>query len=129
VAADASAAGLCSLPAADCLFRFHDPALRQFFSKPICMAQSVLIVEDNEHLRNILASFPQFSGYEVLEAASGAEAIEKAGSAQPKLILLDLSLPDMNGATVAQSIKKNQRSARIPIVACVQHRRRKARIA
>jgi CheY-like chemotaxis protein len=82
------------------------------------MAKSVLIVEDNEHLRNILASFLRFSGYEVLEAASGTEAIEKATSTQPKLILLDLSLPDMTGAAVARSIKKDQRSASIPIVAC-----------
>ncbi len=82
------------------------------------MAKSVLIVEDNEHQRNIYASILRFSGYEVVEAASGADAIEKAASAQPHLILLDLFLPDMNGIDVARSIKRNQRSAHIPIIGC-----------
>lgn len=82
------------------------------------MAQTVLLVEDNEHLRRILASILRFSGYEVVEAASGAEAIEKAASTQPRLILLDLDLPDMTGIKVARSIKTNLRSAHIPIVAC-----------
>jgi CheY-like chemotaxis protein len=42
------------------------------------MAKSVLIVEDNEHQRNIYASILRFSGYEIVKAASGTEAIEKA---------------------------------------------------
>jgi hypothetical protein len=41
------------------------------------MAKSVLIVEDNEHQRNIYASIVRFSGYEILEAENGVEAIEK----------------------------------------------------
>jgi CheY-like chemotaxis protein len=82
------------------------------------MAKSVLIVEDNEHQRNIYASILRFSGYEIVEAASGTEAIEKAASAQPHLILLDFVLPDMNGIDVARSIKRNQRSAHIPIIGC-----------
>jgi CheY-like chemotaxis protein len=82
------------------------------------MAKSVLIVEDNEHLRNIYASILRFSGYEIVEAESGTDAIEKAASAQPHLILLDLVLPDMNGIEVARSIKRNQRSAHIPIIGC-----------
>ena len=82
------------------------------------MAKSVLIVEDNEHQRNIYASILRFSGYEVVEAASGADAIEKAASAQPHLILLDLALTDMTGIDVARSVKRNQRSAHIPIIVC-----------
>jgi CheY-like chemotaxis protein len=57
----------------------------------------VLIVDDNEHLRKILSSILRFSGYDIVEAKSGGEAIEKAASAQPGLILLDLNLPDMKG--------------------------------
>ena len=81
------------------------------------VAKSVLVVEDNEHLRHIVASVLRFYGYEIVEAASGAEAIEKAASAQPNLILLDLNLPDFTGIHVARSIKKNLRSAHIPIIA------------
>ena len=82
------------------------------------MAKSVLIVEDNEHLRQILASILRFSGYEILEAQTGTEAIEKALSAKPDLILLDLDLPDMTGIDAAKAIKKNSTTARIPIIAC-----------
>ena len=82
------------------------------------MPKSVLIVEDNEHQRNIYASILRLSGYEIVEAESGAEAIEKAAAAKPHLILLDLALPDMNGIDVARSIKRNQRSAHIPIIVC-----------
>jgi CheY-like chemotaxis protein len=47
------------------------------------MAKNVLIVDDNEHLRQILAAILRFSGYEIVEAASGAQAIQKAASTQP----------------------------------------------
>jgi len=82
------------------------------------MAKKTLIVDDNEHLRTILASILQFSGYEISEAATGTQAIEKAVSAKPNLILLDLELPDMTGADAAQAISKDPRTARIPIVGC-----------
>jgi len=82
------------------------------------MAKKILIVDDNEHLRTILASILQFSGYEISEAATGTQAIEKAVSAKPNLILLDLELPDMTGADAAQAISKDPRTARIPIVGC-----------
>jgi two-component system, cell cycle response regulator DivK len=82
------------------------------------MAKNILVVEDNDHLRQILASFIRFSGYDVLEAESGSEAIEKAALAKPDLILLDLTLPDLNGIDVARAIKKNVVTADIPIIAC-----------
>src|SRR6266542_1889825 len=82
------------------------------------MPKSVLIVDDNEHLRKIYSSILCSSGYEIGEAENGADAIEKAASAQPHVILLDLVLPDMNGIDVSRSIKHNQRSANIPIIGC-----------
>jgi two-component system, cell cycle response regulator DivK len=88
------------------------------------MAKSVLIVEDNEHLRQILASILRFSGYDILEARTGTQAIEKALAAKPNLILLDLDLPDMNGIATAKAIKKNSTTARIPIIACSAWTRR-----
>jgi CheY-like chemotaxis protein len=82
------------------------------------MAKSVLIVEDNEHLRQILASILGFSGYEIFEVGTGIQAIEKALAAKPKLILLALDLPDMTGIATAKAIKKNSATAGIPIIAC-----------
>ena len=82
------------------------------------MAKKILIVDDNEHLRQILSSILRFSGYEISEAGTGTQAIEKAVSAKPNLILLDLNLPDMTGADVSKAICKDQRTAGIPIVGC-----------
>jgi CheY-like chemotaxis protein len=80
------------------------------------MTKSILIVDDNENLRKLLVWFLQPRGYETLQAATGKEAIQVAIAAQPNLILLDLNLPDMNGADVARAIKTNTRTAHIPIV-------------
>jgi CheY-like chemotaxis protein len=82
------------------------------------MPKSVLIVDDNQYMREIYSSILRSSGYEIVEAENGADAIEKAASAQPHVILLDLVLPDINGIDVARSIKRNQRSAHIPIIGC-----------
>jgi two-component system, cell cycle response regulator DivK len=80
--------------------------------------KKLLIVEDNEHLRRILALILRSLGYEILQADSGGEAIEKAVSTQPHLILLDLDLPDMTGLVAARTIRNNPQSAHIPIIAC-----------
>jgi len=82
------------------------------------MAKIVLIVDDNKHLRQILASMLRFSGYEILEAGTGSEAVKKAISANPNLILLDMDLPDIKGADVARAITKASTSAHIPIIGC-----------
>ena len=82
------------------------------------MTKTVLIVDDNEHLREILASMLKFSGYEIVEAATGSEAIQKAATTQPDLILLDLDLPDIKGIDVAKRIKATPEAAHIPIIAC-----------
>jgi CheY-like chemotaxis protein len=82
------------------------------------MVKKILLVEDNEHLRQLTASMLRFSGYQISEARSGSEAIEKAALAKPSLILLDVSLPDMNGIDVARAIKKNRVTTDVPIIAC-----------
>ncbi len=82
------------------------------------MAKHVLIVDDNRHLRQILAMFLQSRGYETSEAASGHEAIETAIAAKPNLILLDLTLPDMKGTDAARAIRKSPSTAHVPIIGC-----------
>ena len=89
-----------------------DRANRRTFSMP----KKILIVEDNQDLRQILVSMLRFSDYQVSEAATGTEAIEKAVSGEPNLIVLDLELPDLCGTMVAQAIRENPRTRRIPII-------------
>lgn len=82
------------------------------------MAKNVLIVDDNEHLRQILASVLRNSGYEVSEAATGDQAIASAVSENPQLILMDLDLPDMSGAEAARAIKNHSAMSDVPIIGC-----------
>ena len=82
------------------------------------MSNRILIVEDRDDLRTILvAILSRFCGYETIEAANGAEAIEKAVSEKPDLILMDLDLPDISGIDAAKAVKENPTTAHIPIVA------------
>ena len=82
------------------------------------MIKTILIVDDNEHLREILGSILRYSGYEIVEAGTGTQAIQKAAAANPNLILLDLDLPDVKGIDVARKIKASATTAHIPIIAC-----------
>jgi CheY-like chemotaxis protein len=81
-------------------------------------AKHVLIVEDNPHLRRILAGALELHGYTISEAATGQEAILTTITAKPKLFLLDLTLPDMTGTEAARALKQNPQTAHIPIVGC-----------
>jgi CheY-like chemotaxis protein len=87
------------------------------------MEKNILVVDDNKDLRQIFALIVRFSGYQISEAGSGSEAIEKAVFAKPSLILLDLGLPDMTGIDAARAIKKNRVTADIPIIACSAYSR------
>ena len=82
------------------------------------MSKRILVVEDRDDLRTILvAILKRFCGYETIEAANGAEAIEKAELEKPDLILMDLDLPDISGIDAAKAVKDNPNTAHIPIVA------------
>jgi CheY-like chemotaxis protein len=82
------------------------------------MPKKLLIIEDNRHLREILASILHTSGYVIMEAATGLQGIETALAEQPSLILLDLDLPDISGIETARVLKRNPVTTAIPIVAC-----------
>ena len=70
---------------------------------------SILIAEDNEDLRKMLAWLLQPHGYDILEAATGSEAIQTAIATDS--YSWDIRLPDMNGVDAARAIKKDQRIA------------------
>jgi DNA-binding response OmpR family regulator len=66
---------------------------------------TVLLVEDERILRDLVRSYLERAGFEVLSTASGAEAISMASSAEPDLIVLDLGLPDVAGESVARELR------------------------
>ena len=81
------------------------------------MAAKILIVEDNKDCTQILVFILSPLGYNVLEASSGEEAVLKAVTERPDLIIMDLGLPDMNGLEATTRIKQNPDTAHIPVIA------------
>jgi DNA-binding response OmpR family regulator len=71
------------------------------------MPQTVLVVEDERKIRELLRSYFEREGFSVLTTASGAEAISMALDGAPALVVLDLRLPDVAGETVAVEIRRN----------------------
>ena len=69
------------------------------------MAATVLVVEDERKLRELVRSYLERAGFTVLTTDSGAEALTLAGSAAPDLVILDLGLPDVAGETVARELR------------------------
>ena len=77
------------------------------------MAQTVLVVEDEVKIRELLRSYLERAGLDVVTTGSGAEAITLAARAEPDLIILDLRLPDVPGEDVAREVR---RSGAMPIL-------------
>ena len=69
------------------------------------MAATVLLVEDERKLRELVRSYLERAGFTALSTGSGAEAITLAASAAPDLVVLDLGLPDVPGETVAREVR------------------------
>jgi len=81
----------------------------------------ILVVDDFEDNREMYAEFLQFSGYAVAEASNGLEALEKAFELRPDLVLMDLSLPGIDGWEATRRLKHDDRTKHIPVVALTGH--------
>jgi CheY-like chemotaxis protein len=81
----------------------------------------ILLVEDNELNRDMLSRRLMRRGYQVDLAADGKEGLQIAESITPDLILLDLSLPGMDGWEVLRQLKQHPRMKNIPVVALTAH--------
>jgi CheY-like chemotaxis protein len=82
---------------------------------------TVLIVDDFEDNRQMYAEFLAYSGYHVLEATDGAEAVAKAKELAPDLVVMDLSLPVMDGWEATRRLKGDPTTRHIPILALTGH--------
>ena len=76
----------------------------------------ILLVEDSQSTRMIARATIEGLGLEVVEAASGAEALEHFASQNIDLILLDVGLPDLDGYEVARRIRESESGAEVPII-------------
>jgi CheY-like chemotaxis protein len=90
-------------------------------SAPNTPANTVLLVEDNEDNRIIYATALRYAGYEVLEAITGTEGVHKARTQLPELILMDISVPELDGWEATKMLKADPGTAHIPIIAVTAH--------
>src|SRR5450759_4301550 len=81
----------------------------------------VLLVEDNEDNRIVYSTILKHFGYEVTEALNGEEGIAKARSEQPDLILMDISIPIIDGWEATQVLKHDPTTKDIPILSLTAH--------
>ncbi len=81
----------------------------------------ILLVEDQEMNRDMLSRRLKKRGYEVSMAVDGAEGVEMARSESPDLILMDMSLPVMDGWEATRTLKGDEATRAIPVVALTAH--------
>jgi two-component system, cell cycle response regulator DivK len=81
----------------------------------------ILLVEDNEMNRDMLSRRLERKGYAIVMALDGQEAVEMAAAEAPALILMDMSLPVLDGWEATRRLKADQRTQAIPIIALTAH--------
>jgi two-component system, cell cycle response regulator DivK len=83
--------------------------------------KTVLLVEDNEDNRIIYATALRYAGYEVLEATTGTEGVYMARTNRPDLVLMDISVPELDGWEATTILKADPTTSHIPIIAVTAH--------
>jgi CheY-like chemotaxis protein len=81
----------------------------------------VLVVDDFQDNREMFAEFLSISGFRVAEASNGRQAVDLAQKLLPDIILMDLSLPEMDGWEATRVLKADERTRAIPVVALTGH--------
>ncbi|MBL8090416.1 MAG: response regulator [Anaerolineales bacterium] len=81
----------------------------------------VLIVEDNMDTYELVRFILEKNGYEVFLAVNGRDGVNAATKQKPDLIVMDLSMPEMDGWTATRLIKENKQTSSIPLIALTAH--------
>ena len=81
----------------------------------------VLVVDDYPDAREMYGEYLEYCGFEVVQASNGMEALQRALDTKPDIILMDLSLPVMDGWEATRRLKADKRTANIPVVALTGH--------
>ena len=76
----------------------------------------ILVAEDERDIRELIGFTLRFAGFEVVLAANGAEAVERAPEEQPDLIILDVRMPRMTGYEACRHLKNDPATSTIPVV-------------
>jgi two-component system cell cycle response regulator DivK len=81
----------------------------------------ILLVEDHQEIWDFLSRRLKRRGYDVVVAQDGQEGLDKARTESPDLLLLDMNLPVMDGWTVARTLRNEEATRRLPIIALTAH--------
>ena len=84
-------------------------------------SKKILVVDDNEDGRELVVKILKNRGYQMIEAVDGEEALEKASAECPDLILLDISIPKLDGYEVTRRLKSQIKFKDTPIIALTAH--------
>jgi two-component system copper resistance phosphate regulon response regulator CusR len=76
----------------------------------------VLVIEDDDDLRDLIADGLRNIGYQVTEAITGEDGVAKARAASPRMVILDILLPGMDGWQVLDALRTSEQSADVPIL-------------
>jgi len=85
------------------------------------MSKLILVIEDQEDNRRIVRDLLTSAGYEIIEALTGEEGVIAAEKHRPKLILMDIQLPDFDGYEATRRLKANPVLSSIPIIAITSY--------
>jgi len=80
------------------------------------MAKQILLVEDDQMVRELYAEILRDAGYKVYEAVNGEDGLRMAGERSYDLVLLDIMLPKLDGLAVLKGIKENEATKQLPVV-------------
>lgn len=83
--------------------------------------QTVLIVEDYDDTRELLSLWLEGCGYRVVAARDGAEAVEAARRECPDLVIMDMSMPKLDGLSATAAIRQIEELCDVPVIACSAH--------
>lgn len=80
--------------------------------------KTILLVEDTPSEQELIATYLQDSGYSIISASNGEEALKKLANHKPDVVLTDLVMPGMSGLELCRSLKKNPETQQLPVIAC-----------
>lgn len=80
------------------------------------MAEKILVVDDEQEIRNLLDHFLKDQGYEVVLASDGNQALKLAAEENPQVIILDIKMPGLDGLEVCKLLKDKEQTRLIPII-------------
>jgi two-component system cell cycle response regulator DivK len=101
------------------LYALMDQARRA--AKPSTVDRLILVVDDTEDTRHLYAEVLESAGYRVVQATNGQEALEMIAVDKPAVVLMDLSMPVMDGWEATARIKENPKTADVVVIALTGH--------